>query len=106
MYPDFISGRARLQAEPGLSGPRAAALSGVTGRASYAACTRTRGRRDFGRVRDGPLDDASARSVPVCKFDYLCWNVWMMMMTAGPIRTMNRVGKMQPIIGKSIFSGA
>src|SRR5467141_3398083 len=30
----------------------------------------------------------------------------MMMMTAGPIRTMNRVGKMQPIMGKSIFSGA
>src|SRR3989442_8768410 len=37
---------------------------------------------------------------------YLCWNVWMMMITAGPITTMNRVGKMQPIIGKSIFSGA
>src|SRR6202035_4073566 len=35
-----------------LSGPRAAALSRVIGRASYAACTRTRGRRRFGRVRD------------------------------------------------------
>src|SRR5207244_7436549 len=40
----------------------AAALSGVIGRASYAACTRRRRHRDFGRVRDGLLDDAPARS--------------------------------------------
>src|ERR1700693_972915 len=38
-----------------------AALSREIGRASHAACTHTRGRRDFGRVRDGPLDDAPAR---------------------------------------------
>src|SRR5438067_4635809 len=49
---------------PQLSGHQAAALSGESGRASYAARMRTRGRRYFGRVRDGPLDDAPARFRP------------------------------------------
>src|SRR2546423_7278417 len=35
------------------------------GRAPYAACPRERGRRHFGRVRDGLLDGATARLVDV-----------------------------------------